>query len=343
MAYKIWLLVPSVGLAVLAGCGSPSGTATPASPQAQPSSPAASAGPTKVHASYVSLTPSQSGVWAAKEAGLFAKYGLDVDLTYIQGSPAVTAALLAGDIATSVIAGPAIVNADKHGADLVFVAGIVTSPQFRLVADPSIKTIADLKGKTIGVSTLNGSVEFILKKVLATHGLNLGTDVKAVPGHDAPGQLALFASKQVQAGFFGTPDDLEARKQGGVVLLDTTGQFPYMSLGLAARKTYVQANRPVLLSFLKAEIDGVRRFKSDENFAESILTKYLKTTDPEILKATWQDYRKAYDDIPHPDPRGIQEILDETGADGHTAAEFVDDSLVKELQDRGFFTTSPSR
>jgi hypothetical protein len=67
------------------------------------------------------------------------------------------------------------------------------------------------------------------------------------------------------------------------------------------------------------------------------MQKYLKTDDAEILDATWKAYAAAFEEVPYPSTAGIQEILDESGETDRKPTEFLDASIVKELEDGGFF------
>jgi len=292
-----------------------------------------------VRVAYVQPSSNQAPVWMAKEAGIFSKYGLQVDLSYIQGSATAVSAMLGGSLDVAQMGGPAPVAAVKQGGDVALFAGFFNTADFRLLADPSITSVADLKGKVIAVSNYESADNFMLGKVLNSNGLKPGSDVQVIAAKDAAGQMAALKSKQVQAILLGLPSYFEAERQGAVVLLDVAAlKLPYQSVGLVASRGYLKSHRAAALTFLKAEIDGMRRFKSDPAFAQSVLAKYLKTTDdPAIVKAAWQVNAATVAEPPYPTLAGIQEILDQTGAGGHKPEDFVDMSLVKELEDSGFF------
>lgn len=311
-------------------------TAPPAT--ATPQAVATAAPPEKVHAAWVAITGNQAPAWLAKEGGIFPKYGLDVDLVFIQGSATATSSLLAGSTDIVQMAGPAAVAATSKGGDVVMIAGFVNISVFKLMADPSIKSVSDLKGKTIAITRFGSSDEFVLKKILKDNGLQAGKDVQISQAQDASGQLAVFKSKLADAILLSPPNDVIARKQGAVELVDTIPlKMPYQAIGLATTKGYLKAHRSTALNFLKAEIDAIRRFKSDRAFAESVMGKYLQTTDPDVLTASWDAYAPSFADVPYPSLPGIQQILDESDTKGFKPEDFVDSSLVKELEDSGFF------
>ena len=306
------------------------GTTTP--------SAAATRAPIPVRAAWVAISGSQSPAWVAQDGGHFARNGLAVDLSFIEGSSRATAAMLGGSVDILVMAGPAAVTAARQGGDVVMVAGCLNTSVFRLMADPSIKTMADLRGKTVAITSLGTSDEFLLKKLLSSNGLAANTDVQIVQARDAAGQVAILRAGQVQAALLSPPNDLIARKGGAIVLADTVPmKLAYQATGVATTRAYLRSHRPEVLAFVRSMAEAIRRIKTDRAFAESIMGKYLKTDDSEVLEASWSAYSAAFDDIPYPSLAGIRQILDESGASDRDPADFADMSVVKELEDSGAF------
>ena len=76
----------------------------------------------KVTATFVAPNLSQTIPWIAKEAGIFAKHGIDVDVILLTGSPRAVQTLLAGDIEYTIAGGQSAIRARMHGADPVMLA-----------------------------------------------------------------------------------------------------------------------------------------------------------------------------------------------------------------------------
>ncbi|HVA24264.1 MAG TPA: ABC transporter substrate-binding protein [Chloroflexota bacterium] len=284
------------------------------------------------------LAATQSPLWAAKEGGYFAQNGIDPDLSIIRGSSTASAALISQNVDVVEMSGPGTVNASSHGAGIVMIAGFVNIAVYKLMADPSIKTVDDLKGKTIAVSQIGGQDDFILRKVLKIKGLAPDTDVHIVATKDIPGSVAALSTHQVQAAILAEPEHIPAQEAGAHVLIDITGMpVPFAATGLVATTSYIKTHRAAALSFIKSTVQGIRRIKSDRSFTDSIRSKYLKTTDRATLDAAWNTVSTVLDDKPYPSIPGLQEVIDENKVKGHQPQEFADSSLVKELDDGGFF------
>src|SRR6266571_5250428 len=171
------LLISGLCALILSACGGMA-SQTPA-PSASPSE--------RVRVAYVQPSSNQAPAWTAKEGGIFPKYGLDAELTYIQGSSTAISAMIGGSVDVAQMGGPSPVAAVKQGADLAIFAGFFNTADFRLMADPDIKSVAELRGKTVAISNFESADNFMLAKVLNQNGLKPGTDVQVIAAKDPAG------------------------------------------------------------------------------------------------------------------------------------------------------------
>jgi NitT/TauT family transport system substrate-binding protein len=88
----------------------------------------------KLHVGYSAQAGSLAPIWITKEAGIFKKHGLDVELLFIPGGPTAAAALMSGEVPITVVGGPAVVSSNLAGSDLVMIAGIVNTFAFQIVS-----------------------------------------------------------------------------------------------------------------------------------------------------------------------------------------------------------------
>ena len=107
----------------------------------------------KVTATFVAPTLSQTIPWIAKEAGIFAKHGIDADVILLTGSPRAVQTLLAGDIEYTIAGGQSAIRARIHGADPVILASSANFSSQRVLLRPesTLQRLQDLKSKTVGV------------------------------------------------------------------------------------------------------------------------------------------------------------------------------------------------
>ena len=103
--------------------------------------------PNPLVVSYSALVASQSYLWIAKKAGYFERNGLDVRMVFISSGAHNVAALLAGDVDIGIIGGMGVMRAKLGGADLYLIGGTKNQYAGSIVAQPQIKTPAELKGE----------------------------------------------------------------------------------------------------------------------------------------------------------------------------------------------------
>ncbi len=331
------------GATVLEACGAGPAVTTPTSGASASAVATATPAPTRiaVKAAWVALTSNQM-VWpVAKEAGYFDKYGVDMDLGYISGSSTAVPALIAGNIGMSSVAGSAVVSAQAGGSDIVMVAGFLNIAIFRVIAQPTFTSIADLKGKTIAVTRIGNADYFAWQSIAAKQGWRI-TDLNFVNGTDVNGQVALLKSKNVDAIAVSPPNNVLAVQAGGKEIFDTaTLNEPEQNVGIAATRAYIAQNRGAVLSVVKASIEAMARWKRDPAFVKSVIKTYLKTDDPQFLDVGYSAYTDIWPQAPYPTVPGLQRVIDQVTTQNPKAKELrpdqmIDNSIVAELEQSGF-------
>ena len=134
----------------------------------------------KMTVGYGAIAAGQLPAWMAKESGVFAKNGLDVQLVLFKGSTPAVMALLSRETPIGQVTGPPIVTAALRGADTVMIAGGAVIADYWLMSQPEIKTGEQLKGGTIAVSTFGGQADFMARIALKRLGLTPAKDVALV-------------------------------------------------------------------------------------------------------------------------------------------------------------------
>src|SRR6185295_4476012 len=98
----------------------------------------------RINFAYISPNAGSSSVlWIAKDAGIFKKHNLDVNVIYIEGTPKALMSLFAGELQVVAGTGPAVASARVRGADAVMIMGFEVYLPYYLIATPAIKTVED--------------------------------------------------------------------------------------------------------------------------------------------------------------------------------------------------------
>lgn len=322
-----------------ASCGgAPSSVAGSAS-----ASPSATAFP-HVKLGQVSVSAANAGIWSAEEGGYLKKYGVDAEVVFIADSTQGVAALVSGGVPLNCgLSGTAVVASALSGSDLVFHAVTVNTFPSSLYVQPTITSVAGLKGKIIAVSRFGTASDTGGRLALRQNGLDPSKDATFVSLGGLPEILAGLTARQVDAGVLSPPQTIQARQAGFRELFDMgLLGIEYAYNGVVSTRTFARQNPGLLEAVLKAIIEGAHRFKTDPDFGKAVVAKRGNIKDQAVIDESWQVFAKNYlSEPPFPTDGGMKTVLGELStsnpkAQGVSPATFYDLTTLTKLVDSGF-------
>ena len=281
--------------------------------------------------------------YIAKDHGFYKKYGLDVELIYIPSSTTTISAVVAGSVAVGNISGGAIANAAVGGASVVAVGCFINTLPYELIVHESIRSGAQLKGKSIGISRVGSSSDIAARVFLKELKLEPDKDVAILQVGGSTERAAAFRTGRIIA--FPAPPGVIHLAQGMPhrVLASTADfpkGFPFPYVCPTASKSFVKNNRDTMKRLLMALIDGTHFFKTRKEESKKIMAKYTRHGNEAFLEAAYQSSAKLYEQVPLVNREGMDVQVKEAVArkPGSTMKvdDIVDDSLVLELEKEGF-------
>jgi len=296
----------------------------------------------KLRVAYAAITAAFSIPWVAKEAGIFQRHGLDVELVYIAAGSRAVQTLVGGSVDVAAIGGPAGVDAKLAGADTVYIAIPVNRVIVFTVVAPQIQRVEELRGKSIGVTRVGTVTDFFTRIFLRQNGLVPDRDVMIRQMGGLPETVAGLKAGQIEGGTFGFPAVLHARAAGFRVLVDyNTAGYRYPLSSVIVTQKLLRTRESAIRGFLEAHIEAVHRFKTDPNFAMNVIGKYTNTTDRAMLEQTQGVYAAAFERVPYPNVEdmklGITQVAETNPrAKGADPKDFVDGRLLREIETSGF-------
>jgi ABC-type nitrate/sulfonate/bicarbonate transport system substrate-binding protein len=296
---------------------------------------------TKLNVVYPAISGINAALWFAAETRAFEKHGLEVKLIYIPTALQVTRVVLTGDSPIAFSGGTPVVNAVLGGADLVFIGGVANVPAFYMMALPEIKTVADLKGKAVGVTRFGASTDFAMRYLLIKQGLNPDKDVTVLQLGGMPELAAALSKRLIAAAPLSAPTHIRARSAGAQPLIDLAKAgvyFPHTAV--ITTRAYLRANREIVASFFKGYSEGIQRFLQDKATAKKVIRQYTRDSADDIIEATYQYSVDYVVRPPFANREGIVETLKLSAVPEASKANpdhFIDNSVVKNLEEQGFF------
>ena len=303
----------------------------------------ASAQVTKVTTSYVSDSAGVLPLWVAKETGIFARNGLEVQAVRVHASVGVMA-LLSGELQFVLASGPVVVESALRGSNPVYVAGGMSTLDFALVSSPEIKRAEQLKGSTIGLSAFRGANPTATRFALQKLGL-APSDVSLMVVGGTAERIASLRAAKIHATLFSPPQNYAAQREGFNILADVADLgLPFVHIGLATTRGFIRDNPGVVRRYIRSHLEAIHLMKTDRETGVKVLGKYLgQIKDREILAKTYEGAiadnkisRKQYPSLP-----GLKMALDLLAEENPKAKsarpeDYVDTRFVKELDDSGY-------
>jgi ABC-type nitrate/sulfonate/bicarbonate transport system substrate-binding protein len=297
----------------------------------------------KVRAAYTSIGIQFDPVYIMKELDLSRKYGVDAEILFVPVSSRAVQAALAGEIQFITSAGVANINANMSGADFVGLTATLNTFVFKIMANPELKKPEMLKGKKVGISRLGGASDFSIRYALTRWGLVPDRDVAIIQVGGEQEEFLALQNKAVDAVVLSEPFAELAKRSGAVVLADLSQLgVTYSMHGFGARKSFIHANRDVVIRFMKAYLEGIYVFKTNKDLALNVLKKYTRVDDLSLVQVAYDEMsQRLIRRVPHPDREGIQTIIDQlaktrTQMKNLNPGDFIDPSILKEIEDSGF-------
>lgn len=122
---------------------------------------------------------------------------------------------------------------------------------------------------------------------------------------------------------------------------DAKQEVSYPSMSVVTRRRAVVEDRDTVMRMVKAHVEAIHYLKSNKEFSLKVLSKYLKTSDRELLEGSYEIYRKEFISVPYPITQGLQPTYEYVAQQrpevwNHKPEEFVDASFIAELEKSGF-------
>jgi NitT/TauT family transport system substrate-binding protein len=296
----------------------------------------------KLVADYGGHAGFQSAMWVAKDLRIFEKHGLDVEVIMITGSARSVAALFGGStqFATGSATGP--LAAAARGTDIKIVAASYNKFPYAFVVKPGIRTPKDLRGKKINILNFGGSNDLALQLALKEWGMK-PADIQTIIGGDSPTRLGALMAGRIDATVLSPPHLTIAVKAGYHILADMgemSANFPQSTLNV--KGSSLRDHRDRVKRFVRAYAEAIQTIKTDRESTMKIFAHRMRVEDLETLKSTYDYFAPRFSFPPRVNLEGVREILKfyaEQNADfkNRMPEEFVDHSLLDELEKEGFF------
>jgi len=282
----------------------------------------------------------------AKEARLFEKNGLDVEMVYVGASAVMVQSMLSGAANLAGFGGPAVVTNVLRGGDIIQVAAMAPYFTQSLLVRADIRDLKSLQGKKIGITRFGSVTDFALKTLVERHNIK---DVNALQMGGFPEAVAGLARGAIDGAMLSPPHSFRMLKEGFRELvtpkdLRAMGSG-FLSQGIVARRSFASQRRAVVLRLIRATVEATKYAVANEEFTKRVIAKHLGVNDADLLR---QSYLYASETfvrepfVPEATMRSMVErmvevnMIDAKSAQATPIGAYFDNSFVAELKQSGF-------
>lgn len=221
------------------------------------------------------LDVTMSPFFIAQERGYFQKEGLEVDLVLMRGGVS-NQALIAGGVDFSAVP-TAGLQAALQGAPLKVIFAAFNKPMFWLYSRPEIRSLKDLTGKKVAVSSLGAAGDAALREWFKKNGMDENRDVAILAIGTTGTRLSALASGTVDAAMMTFPHNLTAAESGLRELVSfINSDIVQLQGSVVARDALLSSDPALVEKFMRATVKGFLFHVGNRSGTVAVLRKSLK-------------------------------------------------------------------
>ena len=244
----------------------------------------------------------------AVKKGFFKEEGLDPEMITIRSADIIIKALLTGSIeyGTSL---PSLVAAGVRGLPIKVIGVMVKKTTYVLVSHSSIRSVQELKGKVIGISSFGGASDYAVRVALRGGGLDPKKDVTIIQVGGSAGRLSALQSGAIQATVLVAPFNFQAEKMGyrSLLWLGKVMDLPQGGVGTYERR--LKENPEEVVRVMRAVSRGIQFIKSHREETVNFMMEWLNL-DRSAAEPVYPILLESLADFGLPEDSVIQSAVD---------------------------------
>lgn len=286
-------------------------------------------------------------LWIGKSSGVFAAHGINLEIVNTDGGSRGLAEVGQGKLQAMTVGLSAVIDANGKGGDYRLIASGANTMSFRFFGANRVINADDLRGKKVGVSAFGSESDSAALLALKQMGL-ARNEVTVVESGGTLKRLQALKSGAISATALNEPADSQAEHDKLPLLMDLKVNQPWIFTAIVVDRKYLQSHREQVKEFLRAYIESVYLALSNPQAGMLALAKELKDFPPEVIEATYADFKTRVPRDAALSREGAETMLRELPGLGvavksKNVADYVDSSLIDELRSDGFLESVTKR
>lgn len=303
---------------------------------------AAGAAEERVRIAYGAVSVQSGLVWIAKQKNLFAKYNLSPEIVYIPGGTTNIQALVSGNLDLSQLTGAPGVAANLEGADIVYIACFMDKLNYQLVTRPEIKSVAEVKGKKLGISRFGSAADFGLRVMLKRLGLDPTKDVAILQVGDEPARTAAVQAGNIDGTVMNSPFGAQAEKLRLNIVADSVKMgIPFFGTGMLGSRRVLERDEGKVLNVMRAYLEAIKVLKTERAASIQMLSQFTRVSDMKVIEEAYDAFKDQVQNVPYPPLDAMKAVVSQIADTNPKARQidsrnYISDRYLRQLENEGF-------
>ena len=291
----------------------------------------------------ISPTFGHAPFYVARDKGFFRNEGLVGEVIVMNRDDLILQSLVSDSIQFGNISPSALLPARDQGlTNVKMIAGSFNGTTYSIIAQSKFKTLEQLKGAKLAVSSLQAGSTQVLKYILKQRGLLYPRDYALLRAGGTTLRWAAIQTQQVDATILAEPVSIIAQEKGLTNLGDAYKLVPgYQLAGVWIKEEWAKKNRDLTLRFVRAFHNALTWLHDNRSEAIELLPK-ITTLQKQYVQTSWETYTKAqiWPRDGKVNIRGLQLVIDLMAEEGQLKKPYpkpedlIDHSYLQEVTGR---------
>ena len=268
----------------------------------------------------------------AKSAGLFERENLAVEIVNQKDEERAVPDIVAGQTPIGTPNAPSLIFSVLDGSDLVIVGGLLNRPAFFLAADPTIATVADLKGKRVGINQPRRMAGMVMLALLKRWGLRMDSDLELVDQGINDRSYEVLIEKQIDAALLPPEKAFLAEAQGFRVIADSL-ELDCHWVPLATTRRFLRDDRESVKKICSIYAESIRLFKAQPQETIKEVARWVPAlaNHPQVIEKCYKLFAELFEPSLTPSLSSLNSILKEVAFQDPRAKNLDPASIVENL------------
>jgi ABC-type nitrate/sulfonate/bicarbonate transport system substrate-binding protein len=268
----------------------------------------------------------------AKSAGLFERENLAVEIINQKDEEKAVPDIVAGHTPIGTPNAPSLIFSVLDGSDLVIVGGLLNRPAFYLAANPAIATVADLRGKRVGINQPRRMAGMVMLALLRKWGLAIETDLELIDLGINDRSFEVLMERQIDAALLPPEKAFLAEAQGFHVIADSLALDCHW-VPLATTRRFLRDHRESVKKIVQIYAESIHLFKNQPQETIKEISRWLPAlaSKPQVVEKCYRLFAALFESSLTPSLSSISSILKEVALQDPRASDIDPASLVEIL------------